>query len=475
MFPFERVLVTPQPADLERAILQATEATNAKALGRKVRWSPEALAAAQALVGARGKGFRQWNGADGDARADVPCSGVAIAWWSDRLGRKHVRVVGLGPVSPKWQRRNGLTYLEAPPPLWLVYPQEVHLCERDNGWALSAVCACGAAGAPEALGWTGPCCGPCHDRREMGEDIPLLPGRPTCTRARLGTHCLECGAFSPDGRHLYTIRGEVIRAWDLRTAAEDTWALSARARCLAVSPDGERLAISTWDGRLTLADVASHAPLWRTGPEEAAEVAFSPDGEHLAVLPYRGVGPAQLRPVTLRDVETGAAAPALATRALLGYVAFAPDGRRLVLGGSDGVALWEVGAAEPRWLPVRGKALVRQGMRLSPDGKALVTHFEGGPVLLWDLESATSRPVLDKARGMRTPVQFTPDGRFLVSFENPGVLRFWDVAANREHVVYRIPFFGELSLLVGPGDWLATSDREGTVTLLPWPLLVGAN
>jgi WD40 repeat protein len=67
-----------------------------------------------------------------------------------------------------------------------------------------------------------------------------------------------------DGQTLISA-GADIRFWDVRTRHENAVKLSPRAGdydCMALSPDGRRLAAGASDGRITIWDVASHEE-WR--------------------------------------------------------------------------------------------------------------------------------------------------------------------------------------------------------------------
>jgi WD40 repeat protein len=76
-----------------------------------------------------------------------------------------------------------------------------------------------------------------------------------------------------------------IRSWDVRTRQENALKLSPRstANCVALSPDGRRLAAGASDGRITIWDVASHQEVATLEGHKdwVTQLAFTPDGDHL--------------------------------------------------------------------------------------------------------------------------------------------------------------------------------------------------
>src|SRR5205823_3017890 len=59
-------------------------------------------------------------------------------------------------------------------PLIQLYPEVAFELRRATTFEdILVVCACGAVGMPEEIGWMGTECGPCHDRRAAG----VLPAR----------------------------------------------------------------------------------------------------------------------------------------------------------------------------------------------------------------------------------------------------------------------------------------------------------
>jgi hypothetical protein len=409
---------------------------------------------------------------------------VAVAWWSDHQGRKHVRVTAGDVAWPGPHRHYSRLDEDERPPLWHICPERVYRVQRGDATpAWLACCACGEAGTPRHLAWMGDCCGPCHDRREEG--APLQVAEPPSTLRQPGPICGL--AFDRAGGRLAVSLGRIIYVYDLQTGAptvlhggwdEDD---DQEIRPLAFSPDGELLAGSDLERSCIL--------LWRAGvPQDTlnmmmdpapVELAFSPDGRWLAFRNPAG----ELR---VWDRREDSVTP-ISLRATA--IDFAPGGRTLAVASRSGVVQVEAGS----WRP--GSRLLADALdddedilflKYTPNGEHLVfvTGYEDPHPgrNSWVLRL---RDVRLEHEIRRRPIPFasnlemTPDGRYLARVvhddqHSPAAVHFWDLQSWRPAGWLEWDPEDDLrDLAFSPdGRTMATGSASGVVKLWPWRRLL---
>ena len=140
---------------------------------------------------------------------------------------------------------------------------------------------------------------------------------------------------SPDGRHIAVVDGKVVRLWNVETGQweYDLPGHSGLVYCVVFSPDGSRVGTTSADRTLRLWDGRSGQSLacWNLRGSCFA-LTFSPDGQRVALRVSQGIAYATDAPtVELWDVEAGRQLLAFRGSIELGVIAgFSPDGRRLV-------------------------------------------------------------------------------------------------------------------------------------------------
>jgi sugar lactone lactonase YvrE len=475
MLCFDRVLVAPGRAELERTLTEAAVAANKGRRARLLHWTSADTDALLLDCAASSEGFRQWNG-EGQAKTRAyqdTLSAVAVVWWTDRLKRLHYRIAAERICCGSSDTTNFLCPYKKRPPLWLVYPENMYFRER-KGKEVSrpfAICRCGMTGEPEALGWMGPCCAACHDRAEAGEAAPVLPGEPA--RRMFGPVARRAGTvvFSADGRHLVSSQrsGEEAVVWDLETGEARKIRGSGQDSALAVSANGA-IAVVSSEGSILLHSLTHPGEPVRTLPVKGREIqdlAFSPDGSLLAVAPY---GKAELWDVTAGR-RVAVIASGLAVLGSSRYFAFSPDGKVLAVAeGLDGLHLWDVAAGRSEVLKLPG-ITYPEAVAFSANGCTLAV-INSTPSKAFLVDLPTRRVIsLKKSDDGANDAAFSPDGRLLALGGHPGSVRLYDVAEGQRLGSFVWHTETVNSVAFSPdGRWLASASDDGFVKL--WPVAV---
>lgn len=207
-------------------------------------------------------------------------------------------------------------------------------------------------------------------------------------------------AFAADGRDILGAdgRGDVFRYGRRGEVIWRTTPAGPAARSLAVSPDGETIAVGSVGGEVYLYAAATgesirrlhdtpHSPPHHT---DVVALAFRPDSETLAT--------ATRMEVKVWDVDDGRLLAVLPNTDPWGRgwedvaLAFHPDGKALAIGVGSTFAprrgearLWRPGAesgAQPLFVDDNQPVL---GLAFSPDGQSLATAGLNGLIRRWDV------------------------------------------------------------------------------------------
>jgi WD40 repeat protein len=298
------------------------------------------------------------------------------------------------------------------------------------------------AGTPQLRGLGGP---------EAGVEIVQ-----TATGDRLGALFAHEGAvrtvaFGLSGRRtLLATAGSdrVVKVWDVSSAwprpsrmpREPLCSLTGHTRpvrSMTFSPDGKRLlSVSAAEhpgGEVKVWDVDWGQEVV-TLPCAGGTVSFSPDGRKVVVAGTDGIV----------RVWNGSPRRDLFTRHDAGLsVAFGRDGRLATAGRDEAVTLWDVSLGRPAGVlrgrgqgNARGHAEVVRRAVFSPDGKRVATAGEDGAVKLWDAGTARILRTLRGHREAVLAVAFSPDGNRLASAGTDEKVRVWDTRTGREVLVF---------------------------------------
>jgi WD40 repeat protein len=248
----------------------------------------------------------------------------------------------------------------------------------------------------------------------------------------------ESFAVSPDGSSIAlggnSERGEpggasAARAWDTSTGKE-LWRIGhdRTVNEVAFSPDGKYVATADWEGTAKIVDRSGQVIRVLGGASEyeydfnLSDVAFSSDGHLVATAEFNNRGGERVR------VWDWARREVLLTIDAEGpwpQVDFDPNGPRVVLSGSNGLAeIWDAESGE-RLAVLAGPPGGVKGLAFSPDGSRIATASVDGLVRLFDAGTGATQLSLRGSGCTVEGVAFSPDGVKLASTSWCDGVRIW--------------------------------------------------
>jgi WD40 repeat protein len=230
----------------------------------------------------------------------------------------------------------------------------------------------------------------------------------------------------------------------------------------AVSPDGKRYALGSWD-KASIVETSSGKLLFHLeGEGMCRPMVFSPDGKILAITDKKGL---KLWDIDKRQIVQN-------KRGTYNGVFFSPNGKKIALSNEDAIRLWDPSAEKEIWSRKKSKDETSiYPFGFTSDGKTLVVEFflrKGGrTVRFLDIAAGKEiRPAKTLPIGSDT-VNFSPDGKTLVraSWEGLGEVDLEDLKTGE--TLLRFGGFKPLDRLAfSPnGKLLAWGSSKGIIVL----------
>jgi WD40 repeat protein len=312
---------------------------------------------------------------------------------------------------------------------------------------------------------------PRRDLPELRTEAAATLGTPDVrlvARVALPSDAPGSFTFSPDGRTLLTAGPRTgLDFWDvpgnrhLSSVESVTVGQEAdRFDKVVYLPDGQGLAVATRDRGVVFTDMhgilTTRAPITQ-GSSQPIKLAISANGQRIAVAWTAGAG------TTVHDAARGD----LLDRLKDSHPTFAlsPDGKWLAREENGEIVLLPIASGEARI--VLGRHSGTYALTFSPNGALLAAAFADHTTVLWDV---AKREQLGTLRGHREKVfdaAFSPDGDWIATGGLDYTTRIWETRTGQN--VATLPGFSSptFRLKWSPtGDFLAVSLNNAREVLL---------
>lgn len=246
-------------------------------------------------------------------------------------------------------------------------------------------------------------------------------------------------AVSADGKRVAASTAFEVHVWDAKTgerlARHELGKVYAQA--VALDPTGRTLAVNVGGAAaVKLLDAVTGKPVEKlTGPKGGSWVAFAPDGKTLLVGDTVGVrwwDPAAGKLLRAFDGFEGTA------RGWGGLeytpARFSADSKTLVAASTQALHRWEAGTGKPLF-PVphaAGHFAEITALGVSADGNKIATTGPDGRLRVWG--AANGKPLMNVSgnAGYATNVEFSPDGKSVYGASGRFALARWEIATGKE-------------------------------------------
>jgi WD40 repeat protein/CHAT domain-containing protein len=276
---------------------------------------------------------------------------------------------------------------------------------------------------------------------------------------------VQSAVFSPDGWHILTTNGEIVRLWDSKSNLLTEFQVpKERLGRPVFSPDG-RYILTTGDETAYLWDLKGNIVTKFQGHKSSVTSAvFSPDGQQIITTSIDSTA-------RLWDTKGNVLAVFQGHESYVNSAVFSPDRTQILTASLDNTArLWDT---QGNLLAVfRGddrkveNAIVESAV-FSPDGRhILIAHSSVyGDARLWDtkgnlLAEFQGQKDVSQSRGFASRAIFSPDGSQILTASGDAISRLWDIKGNLLAV-----FHASIAVFSPDGRQILTASWDKTARL----------
>jgi WD40 repeat protein len=287
--------------------------------------------------------------------------------------------------------------------------------------------------------------------------------------------------LTPDGKTAVSLSmpSRIVTVWDTATGKARPMPRFPEVASLALSPDGDWLALAPVRGpiRVQPLDPRAEPRNFKAAPAAlVGPIALSQDEQWLAAATINGTDAA----VELWEVASGQRrAITKAQKGNIRAVAFSPDGKALAAGWLDGrLTLWNVPPgqdAEPRFLyqpDPKEKDVAVHAIAFVPGSRLIVIGRQDNSLRLWDPGQKEPTPLAWHTAAVRS-LSFSPDGKVLASAGDDALVRLWEVGKDVRPLTEQHRLKGHTRPVYSvcfsqDGRSLASGGADGTVKIWDW-------
>src|SRR5262249_51701028 len=193
------------------------------------------------------------------------------------------------------------------------------------------------------------------------------------------------------------------------------------AIAVAFAPDGKHLVTGGEEGEIFLWDITTGRKLRTFAKHDHMihQIGFFPGGARVASV-------SEDKTLRIWDVATGLEMLEIRAAIPLRALALAPDGKTTAVGSidMDRIALYEVATGQKRIFELPHKAGINS-VAFSPDGRMLVSGGTDGTVRTWDVASGQELEIVGKHTKPVRSVAFAPNGKTVASGSLDHTIAVW--------------------------------------------------